>query len=250
MKKKLILIFSVIFMFSSIVSAVQVCETYDDFSSGVLDASKWEIRQDTEGQPLMDEYGVLLEEGNYVFHTGQNTGGDKRVYLVPKYKFGVGDRLEYDVSINSGANVNLLIGGSCSRCAFGVISSSIGSHHVAVIFNQNQISVEVDANFLGDAPIGSTERVHDLYVGAMFGNHVDFDNFIICSEQEEPPVEDNFEERISELENKIIELEERIEELEAENDELKERTSLLEELVDKIIEWIENLPKGLSNSWS
>ncbi len=190
----------------SFVSAEQVCQTYEDFSSGILDESKWEVRQDIEGQPFMDEYGVRLENGDYVFHTQQNTSEDKRVYLVPKYKFGVGDRLEYDVSMNSGANVNLLVGGSCSRCAFGIIPSSVGNHHVAVIFNSDQIAVEVDNNFLGNAPIGSPEHVHDLYIGAMFGNHIDFDNFVICSEQTSPPQND--------LEQRIIQLEERIQEIE------------------------------------
>src|SRR3989344_7353772 len=103
-------LFGLMFIFSlGIVSAVQVCETYDDFSSGVLNLSKWEVRQDIEGQPLMDRYGVE-NEGGFVFHTEQNTSGDKRTYLVPKYKFGVGDRFEYDVNMSSGANVNLLVG--------------------------------------------------------------------------------------------------------------------------------------------
>ncbi len=45
-------------------------------------------------------------------------------------------------------------------------------------------------------------------------------------------------------------LEERIEMLEQRVEDLENRTSFLEILVDKIVEFIENLPKGLSKRWS
>ena len=136
-------------------------------------------------------------------------------------------------TLSFGANVNLLVGGTCNRCAFGIIPSSTGYHHVEVIFNENQISVEVDNTFLGNAPIGSTEHVHDLYVGAMFGNHIDFDNFTLCSEELGPPAP-SLEERIAELENKTAVLEIKV-------NELENRTSLLESLVDKIIKRVKYL---------
>ena len=87
------LLFSIFIL--STVSAVQTCKIYDDFSSGSLNASKWEIRQDTEGQPLMEEYDVILENSSYVFHT-KNTANDRRVYLFPNRTFTTGDIFEYD----------------------------------------------------------------------------------------------------------------------------------------------------------
>ena len=79
MRKDIITFLLAILLFPSFVSAIQVCEIYDDFSSGSLNASKWEIRQDIEGQPLMDEYGVINESGNFIFHTQQN---QKQIYLL------------------------------------------------------------------------------------------------------------------------------------------------------------------------
>src|SRR3989338_8075540 len=70
---------------------------YDNFSSGSLDLNKWELRQDTEGQPLMNEGFVT----SGVFHTQQNTIGDRRTYLFPTRTFTTGDSLDYDFNVIS-----------------------------------------------------------------------------------------------------------------------------------------------------
>ena len=72
---------------------------YDDFSAPTLDASKWDVRQDVQGQAHMDEYRVDTDNQN--FHLQQNTIGDRRTYLVPKRTFTTGDKLEYDVDVVS-----------------------------------------------------------------------------------------------------------------------------------------------------
>jgi hypothetical protein len=98
MKHKILLLILSVFLISFI-SATQVCGVYDDFSSETLDTSKWEIRQDVEGQPFMEEYGVDSDLEN--FHTKQNTLADRRVYLFPKRTFTTGDVLEYDTEVIS-----------------------------------------------------------------------------------------------------------------------------------------------------
>ena len=98
MKTKYIFVFLSILLITS-VSATQICQTYDDFSSGALDTSKWEIRQDVENRPFMDEYGLDSVLKN--FHTQQNTIGDARTYLFPKHTFTKGDIIEYDFDVIS-----------------------------------------------------------------------------------------------------------------------------------------------------
>ena len=88
------------------------CSIYDDFSSGTLSTDKWEIRQDVEGQPFMDENWTDPILNN--FHTQQNSIADRRSYLFQKKKFTTGDILRYDSDVLSEqgtyANMVLLTG--------------------------------------------------------------------------------------------------------------------------------------------
>lgn len=232
-----------IILLTNFISA-QTCEVYDDFSSGILDIDKWEVRQDVEGQPLMDEYGVLNESGNFVFHTKQNTIADRRVYLVPKRKFTTGDVLEYDFNIiskegNSG-QMTLLTGNQYIRVGImGDIHKELGNWHIKIEFQENNFYLERTKPsgevLIDNLALTLADGVYELYVGTHTGHngraHIDFDNFKICTEEPEP----NLEERIEELEERV--------------EELEERTSFLESIIDKIIEFIEDLPKGLSKYW-
>ena len=86
---------------STLFANLAKADLFDDFSSGSLNPNLWQVRADVEGQPLMDEYGVSYENGNYAFHTQQNTIADRRVYLVPNYQFKTGDVLNYDYDVIS-----------------------------------------------------------------------------------------------------------------------------------------------------
>lgn len=92
-----------------VAGAVQVCQVYDDFSSSTLNTNKWEIRQDIEGQPFMEEYELDTNLKN--FHTQQNTMGDRRTYLFPKRAFTTGDILSYDAETISkeGNWINMIL---------------------------------------------------------------------------------------------------------------------------------------------
>ncbi len=189
MKKSIIFLGIVIISFI-IQSTLSLAYVYDDFSSGTLDTSKWEIRQDVEGQPLMEEYWVdpVLEN----FHTQQTTAVDRRVYLVPKKIFKAGDTLEYDFNLisRSGtfAQMILLTGSDYYRFA-GVDTSTgdLGEYHIILEFFEDRLEV---SRF---TPIGTFNQTftltnpngeYELYIGS-FSNgqvHIDYDNFVINGE--------------------------------------------------------------------
>ena len=249
MKNKTILIILAIFLVSSI-SAVQVCEIYDDFSSGVLDIDKWEIRQDVEGQPFTEEYGIIEENGNFVFHTKQNTIGDRRVYLYPKHTFTTGDILEYDFNVVSKEGnymqMNLLTGDQYIRVGImGYVNGvqgfdELGISHIKMEFQENNLHLERTSPsgivLVDNLALTKNSGKYELYVGAGSGHngkmHIDFDNFKLCTEQEEP----------NELEQRVADLEARLEEME-------NRTSWIEGMIDKIVAFIRNLPHGFSKNW-
>ena len=220
--KNQVIISLIFFSLISAVSAVQVCETYDDFSSGVLDTNKWEIRQDTEGQPLMDEYGVLEENEEFVFHTQQNTMEDRRVYLFPKRNFTTGDSIEYDINLISSegtyAQMVLLTGDQSIRIGMRGTAAGfdeLGTAHMKLVFEENNLHIERETpshNLLIDnLTLTNTNGNYSLYIGSFSGSngmvHMNYDNFILCSGQEESS---DLEARLTALENKVDELEDRI----------------------------------------
>jgi len=173
-----------------------VCQVYDDFSSGVLNSSKWEIRQDVEGQPFTDEYWV--DSGLQNFHTQQNTIGDRRVYLAPKHNFTTGDILEYDFNViskeNSYMQMDLLIGDQYIRVGImGYIGGvqgydELGISHIKIEFQENNFHLErttpSNVTLIGNLPLTNANGSYELYIGSVFTNpsHIDFDNFKLCAE--------------------------------------------------------------------
>lgn len=246
---KNLLIFSIILLFSiNLASATQVCEIYDDFSSGVLDTEKWEIRQDVEGQPLMDESLVDTDLEN--FHTQQNEIGDRRTYLFPKKTFTTGDILEYDFNVISkeGHYGQMVLLTEDQYIRVGIMGynngvqgyDEIGISHVKIEFQENNFHLErtspSNVTLIDNLPLTNANGTYELYIGSFSGHngktHIDFDNFELCTEVSEP----SLEERVAELEVRVTELE--------------SRTSKLELVIKKIVDFIRNLPKGLSNGWS
>ena len=248
-QSKIVLTLILPILLISLISAVQVCEVYDDFSSDTLDTSKWEIRKDYEGQPFIADSGLDADLEN--FHTRQDSIlGDHRTYLVPKYKFKAGDMLEYDINFiyAEGNSVNMFLVDNQYRFGLGGcwdgVCRPFEKYHNKIEFGEGQITFnEVTTHTINN------NVEHEVYIGTVFGHngigHIDYDNFIICTEQEEseePP-------QPNELELRVAELEQKVEELEEQNVELENRTSWLESIVDKIVTFIENLPKGLIKNW-
>ena len=177
------------------IMALTTYASYADFSSGVLDSSKWEVRQDVEGQPLMDEYGVMEENGNYVFHTQQNEIGDRRTYLFPKHIFTTGDVLEYDFNViskegNYGQMV-LLTGDQYIRVGIMGYSSGVqgydelGWSHVKIEFQKNNFHLTRTSPsglvLVDDLYLSNADGDYELYIGSFSGHngrtHIDYDNF-------------------------------------------------------------------------
>lgn len=226
---KISILLMFVFCLSSI-SAIQVCNVYDDFSSGVLDNSKWVIRQDVEGQPFTDIYNVDSELKN--FHMQQITTGDKRTYLVPKHSFTTGDVLEYDFNVISKTGnymqFDLLTGDQYIRLGImGYLGGvqgydELGVSHVKIEFQENNLHLERTTPsgivLVDNLALTKTNGNYELYLGTVFTNlaHIDFDNFKICSEQPEPTCED------------------RVKELEAQVEDLQSQINILESIFDKL----------------
>ena len=187
--KKIIFILSLV-LFLGVVSVSAAL--YDNFSSGRLDDTKWEIKQDTEGQPLMEEYGVMNEENNWVFHTQQKTAEDRRVYLFPKRQFTTGDLIEYDVNLISRegtyAQMVLLTGDQYIRISIRGPSAGfdeLGVAHMKLEFQENNLHIErttPSGNLLIDnLALTNQNGDYELYIGSFTGGgskvHMDYDNF-------------------------------------------------------------------------
>lgn len=190
-------LFLIIFLFSlNLISAVYVCEDYDDFSNPVLDLNKWEIRQDPEGRPLMDEYWIDSILNN--FHTQQNTAEDRRVYLVPNHQFKTGDMVSYDLNVISKegnwGNLIILTGDQYHRLSsvgYNGGPQSIddtGLFHVEIEFFEDTLEIrttrDVGENETHNISLTSPNGIYELYTGSFTGHngmlHMDFDNFRIC----------------------------------------------------------------------
>ncbi len=193
-----------------------------------MNASKWEIRQDVEGQPFTDEYRVDVNLSK--FHTRQNTGGDNRVYLVPKYNFTTGDILEYDFRVvykeGNYMQMNLLTGDQYIRVGIMGYNNGVqgydelGTSHIKIEFQENNFHLEritpSNITLIDNLALTNANGEYELYIGSVFTNkaRIDFDNFMLCTEQEEPSCQD----RIIELENEI--------------ERLNEKVTLLEKLIN------------------
>jgi len=103
-------------------------DLYDNFSSGTLNPALWQIRQDPEGQPLTELYG--LENGSFF---AQNiTNSDMRTVLsLTGHVFQPGETLDYDVNYVSGTGNRVMVifidGGPLDRNNVGTIPYGGGS---------------------------------------------------------------------------------------------------------------------------
>jgi|GEM_PF-3619377 len=162
---------------------------YDDFSSGSLDSSKWQVRKDVENQPFMDDYGVRLENDNYVFHT-QNAANDQRVYLFPTRTFTTGDIIEYDSNLTSRdgtyAQMTLVTGSQYYRLGMRGQAAGFdefGTAHNKITFQENLLAIErttPSGNIIYDnLPLSNANGTYELYIGSFVNGsvHMDLDNF-------------------------------------------------------------------------
>ncbi|MBU2477111.1 right-handed parallel beta-helix repeat-containing protein [Candidatus Micrarchaeota archaeon] len=184
---------------------------YDDFSSGVLDSSKWLEAQDPEGQPLTEEHFVDLIQENY--HTANFSAGDMRTVLhLIEHTFLPGETLEYDVNYISGTGNRAIVifvdNGPLDRASLvpwggGSIGyngqefaagNEFGLYHVKLKFKETGIDITVikpdDSIYFEEMPITtwfyggeehSTEPPFEVGFETWGGEtiHADYDNFEI-----------------------------------------------------------------------
>ena len=281
MNKYIIFMVLTIFLMR-LVSATQSCEVYDDFTSQTLNTDKWEeLIGRSGGGDWIDEHSVDATNQNY--HTAQLSQADKGVELKALHTFQAGETLEFDLIYNYGSGnhwgcafwdetSSWQDGLSCIGYWNGINSynGEYGTYHFKISYTDKGADREItlpDGSSIGTWFYSNIEAPYTFSVVSRTGHngllHFDYDNFKICREIEDVCdinhldlcLDENSCNNVSgywydnicnadpnELEKRIIVLEERIEELE-------NRTSLLESVINKIVEFIRNLPKGLSKNW-
>ena len=228
-----------------LVSAVQVCQTYDNFSSGVLDNSKFtELPGSDLNNDLTDEH--LVQNG--VYHTAQLTEADKRTLLLLLKNFSVGDMLEYDVNyVNGSGNreSSVKIDDSVySILAFwnsiedAGVGNDFGLYHVKINFTEQGLTDEItlpNGTLVFTRPDGILPSLglnHTFGVITRTGSNgivnMDYDNFVICTEQEQ---NQDIEQRLTDLENRVNNLENHV--------------SVLESLVNRIKRYFNFMPLNI-----
>ncbi|MBI2628621.1 hypothetical protein HYW74_00885 [Candidatus Pacearchaeota archaeon] len=228
------------------VSATQVCETYDNFSSESLNTNKW-----IEIDGGLDEFGVNESEG--VYHTAQFNQSDKRVTLQVNRIFIPGDIIEYDVNyINGSGNRRHTInvdGISDSWSLFGFwntisdggVGNDFGLYHIKINFTEQGVSDKIILPngtivfTIPDGKLPSPGSNHSFGLVTSTGHngivHMDYDNVVICLEQQEPT---DLEVRLTELEGRVNELEDKI--------------NLLEELINNLKSYFFFMPISIRKS--
>ena len=230
MRKGILILIAFLILINSIY-ATQTCNTYDDFSSSVLNLNKWE-----EIATTLDEHFVE----NRHYHTAQLIALDKVSFLKFRDKvFVPGDIVEYDVNYISGSgnrqsrvqidNVRYSIFGFWNTIEDAGVGNDFGTYHVKITFTEKGLTNEITLpngtirHTRPDGVLPSPGLEHTFGVVTRTGHngivHMDYDNFIVCSEEQEL----DLEERISELEDRI--------------EELESRVSLLELLIDRIMRY-------------
>ena len=250
-QNKLIVLCISLFLLISFVGATHVCEIYDDFSSGILNESKWEINQDYEGQPLIENYGINNLSEN--FYTKQNIYGNKRLYLTPRYNFKINDTFNWDVNYISGSGngiFNFLIekaDGNFDRNILGIghwnydLDDDFGIYHISLKFMFPLLKIYVNDNFIRNYYL--EESPNNIFIGTAFGHNgrgnFEYDNFELCTEKEE--INQTIE--INQTNNEEGNNETEIDRLEQKIKQLEKRTSWIESILDKILTFIKNLRK-------
>ncbi len=184
------------------------CQIYDDFSSGVLNESKWS-ESTFHGRPFTDEHFVNFSEG--VYHVAQIFSGDAETNLAPKKQFIAGDSFSYEVIYNGGSGNHFsqplingnypptqleicLASGGCGPIGFwnGVpdLEAQIGKYKITFNFSLNEVkmtairpdNITIVNTFTGNSqPYNLTINTHSGHNGLM---HFDYDNVIICKNGE------------------------------------------------------------------
>lgn len=111
----------------------------------------------------------------------------------------------------------------------------LGISHVKIEFQENNfhlIRTSPSGLVLTDnLALTNANGNYELYIGSVSGHngrtHIDFDNFKLCREQEEPTCED----RVAELETQVS--------------ELQNKVTFLENLVEKLKSYMWFLPKSV-----
>ena len=170
------------------------CSIYDDFSSETLNTDKWEIRQDVEGQPFMNENWTDPILNN--FHTQQNSIADRRSYLFQKKKFTTGDILRYDSDVLSEqgtyANMVLLTGDQYIRIGMRGPAAGfdeLGVAYMELEFQENNLHITRETPsqviLIDNLALSNPNGTYEFYIGAFSGSngmvHMDFDNFEFCT---------------------------------------------------------------------
>jgi parallel beta-helix repeat protein len=197
--KKIIVLFFVLISTIYTILAFSSYQIYDNFSSGALNESKWEISQDVEGQPLIDEYWVDNVSEN--FHTQQNIIGDQRVYLVPKKQFTTGDKIKYETNLVSKEGnymqMILLTGDQYIRIGIsGYINGiqgydELGTSHIELTFEENSLVLSRESPsgeiFHDILNLNNHNGTYEIYIGTVSGDngkvHIDYDNFEVYTEK-------------------------------------------------------------------
>ncbi|MBI4155060.1 hypothetical protein HY498_03175 [Candidatus Woesearchaeota archaeon] len=246
MNKWLLLILFVILNSFYVLGATEV---YDDFSSGGLDINKWnEIPGSDINNLFIDEHYV--DTINEVYHTIQLTPEDRAITLEIKNRtFASGDIIEYDVNYIDGSgnrisrinvdNILISIFGFWNSVDDGGVGNDFGRYHIKITFTEEGANPEITLpngiikTTRGNLSSPSLEHTFGFQTRTGHNGivHMDYDNVVIITTEPEP----NLEERVEELENRVNELEEKAEEHES--------------LLQKIIDFIKQLPEGLSKKW-
>lgn len=180
------------------------CQVYDDFSSGVLNESKWKESL-FHGRPFNDEHFVNLSEG--IYHVAQISVRDAETNLAPKRQFISGESFSYEVIYNGGSGNHFsqplingnypptqiescLAEGGCGAIGFwnGVpdLGAQIGTYKITYNFSLNEVkmtsirpdNLTVINTFTGNSePYNLTINTHTGHNGLM---HFDYDNVIVC----------------------------------------------------------------------
>ena len=219
--------------FVSAVSAVQICQIYDDFSSETLNTSKWEEGfSRSGGAGWIDEHYLNVE--NQKYHTAQLSQADMGVELKSLRTIQTGETLEFDLSYNSGSGNHwgCIFWDETSTWSDGLscvgnwneVNSQpgiFGTYHIKGEYEENEINGEMTL------PNGSIIPLTYLNIQAPYtfsfvtrtGHNglvnIDYDNVKICS-----GVPLTLEERVSLLESKV--------------ENLTSRVNILETLVNTI----------------
>lgn len=238
-KKILVSIVLTIIILIGLVSAIQTCQVFDDFSSDILDTSKWEEGYARSGGgDWIDEH--YLDTTNQNYHTSQLSQADKGVELKSLHIFQAGDILEFDLIYDSGSGNHwgCIFWDETSNWNDGLIcvghwnevsshGGEYGTYHIKGTYKEAGIDMEMIL------PNGSTEtwdyrssiyaEIRAPYTFSIITRtghnglaHMDYDNFEICSEEPDPA------------------LEERVEAFEQRTENLEEKIEILEKLISKI----------------